>query len=114
MQADKILDLCGVLAPYCLLMCKSELAHMQSGAILEVHLRDPETIEDLLTILDRSGETVVARVQHQDRTCLWVQKGRSGPSACRSQPEGASHGCRHTPRHIGAQSPAAPGGCSND
>jgi TusA-related sulfurtransferase len=75
MQVEKILDLCGVLAPYCLLMCTAELAHMKPGAILEVHLRDPQTVEDLLTILGRSGETVVAQVHHEDRTCLWVQKG---------------------------------------
>jgi TusA-related sulfurtransferase len=85
MRVEKILDLCGVLAPYCLLICKSELAQMDPGAILEVHLRDPETIEDLLTILDRSGEAVVAQVQREDRTCLWVQKGRSARSICRGE-----------------------------
>lgn len=88
MQVERILDLCGVLAPYCLLLCTSELAQMQPGAILEVHLRDPETIEDLLTILDRSGEAVVAREQHEDRTCVWVRKGRVTRPACRTEPEG--------------------------
>jgi TusA-related sulfurtransferase len=81
MQADEKLDLCGVLAPYCLLLCKSTLASMQPGAILEVHLRDPETLRDLLTILERSEETVLGEVQRENHTCLWIQKGRSTPSA---------------------------------
>ncbi len=92
MQADKKLDLCGVLAPYCLLMCKSELAYMEPEAILEVHLRDPQTIENLLTILDRSGETVLAQLQGEDHTCLWILKGKSKRPPCRGKPGDVNNG----------------------
>jgi len=78
MRADEKLDLCGVLEPYCLLMCKSTLASMKPGAVLEIHLRDPETLKDLLTILERSQEIVLAEMQREDHTCLWVQKGDVG------------------------------------
>jgi TusA-related sulfurtransferase len=84
MQADEKIDLCGMLTPYCLLQYKAALASMKPGAILEVHLRDPETIKDLLTILDRSGETVLAEAQREDHTCLWIQKGVSVQSGCPS------------------------------
>jgi TusA-related sulfurtransferase len=74
-KAEDQLDLCGMVAPYCLLMCKSTLASMKPGAVLEIHLRDPETVHDLLTVLERSGEKVVANVQSEGFTRLWVQKG---------------------------------------
>lgn len=80
MQADEKLDLCGIMAPYCLLLCKSKLVSMKPRAILEVHVGDPETLEDLLLILNRSGEKIVAKVQYMDRTCFWVEKGDCTPN----------------------------------
>ena len=80
MQVDEKIDLCGIIAPCSFMLCKSTLASMKPGAILEVHLSDPETLEDLLIILNRSGEKIITRVQHGNRTCLWVQRGLSAPS----------------------------------
>ena len=74
MQADEQLDLCGIVTPCSLMLCKSTLASMKAGAILEVHLSDPETLKDLLLILKRSGEEIVKRVQHGEMTCFWVKK----------------------------------------
>jgi TusA-related sulfurtransferase len=66
-------------------MCKSELAYMESEAILEVHLRDPQTIEDLLTILDRSGETVLP--SYRARITLPVDsQGKVKRPPCRGKP----------------------------
>jgi TusA-related sulfurtransferase len=92
MQANKKLDLCGMLNPYCLLMFKSALASMEPGDVLEVQVRDPETLGDLLTILERSAEAVVARAQRDDRTCLWIQKGKSTRPACWSKSAGVDPG----------------------
>jgi TusA-related sulfurtransferase len=92
MQVDKKLDLCGMLNPYCLLMFKSTLARMEPGDVLEIQLRDPETLGDLLTILDRSAETVVAKTQRADRTCLWVRKGKPTRAACLSKSTGVDKG----------------------
>jgi TusA-related sulfurtransferase len=74
MQADETLDLCGVIAPYCLLMAKSALAALRPGAVLEIQLRDTEALVDLLTILERSGEIVIATGRWEDRHRLWVRK----------------------------------------
>jgi TusA-related sulfurtransferase len=92
MQADEKLDLCGIIAPYSFLLCKSTLASMRPGTILEVHLSDPDTLEDLLIILNRSGEKIITRVQHGDRTCFWVQKGVPGRSPWPEEPEGVNNG----------------------
>lgn len=77
MQTDEILNLCGVLAPYCFLLCKSALASLKAGEILEIHLSDQQTLKDLLVILDRSGEKVLSVLQQEERTRLRVQKGSS-------------------------------------
>jgi hypothetical protein len=36
---------------------------MQPGGVLEIRVYDPETVLDLLTVLDRSGEKMVARLR---------------------------------------------------
>jgi|WetSurMetagenome_2_1015567.scaffolds.fasta_scaffold1329506_1 TusA-related sulfurtransferase len=91
-KADDQLDLCGMMVPYCLLMVKSTLASMKPGAVLEIHVRDPETVQDLLTVLTRSGEKVVARVQSEDITRLWVQKGLAEKSPCLIRFQGVENG----------------------
>lgn len=59
MTSDEMLDLSGMIEPYCLLECKAVLAAMKPGTVLEIRIRDPETCQDLSTILDRSGEIIV-------------------------------------------------------
>jgi TusA-related sulfurtransferase len=86
MEVDEKLDLSGIIAPCSFLLCKSRLASMKPGAVLEVHVSDPETLKDLLTILDRSGEKIVARMQNAHRTCLWVEKGDCPPASVRTIP----------------------------
>jgi len=78
MKADEKLDIRNVAAPYCLLMVKSTLASMNPGAVLEVRVRDPESTQDLLAILARSGERIVRELRCQDGARLWVQKGPAG------------------------------------
>jgi TusA-related sulfurtransferase len=75
MKVDEKLDLCGVLGPYCLLLCKSALASMTPGDVLEARLRDPDVIEDMLIVLKRSGDILLKREQLEDHTCLWIQRG---------------------------------------
>jgi TusA-related sulfurtransferase len=78
MQADKKIDLCGIIEPCSLLICKSALISLKPGAVIEIQLRDPETLKDLVAIIERSGETIIAREAHEDRTLLWVQKSVPG------------------------------------
>jgi TusA-related sulfurtransferase len=75
MEPDQRLDLCGVIEPCCFLMCKSALASMRRGKVLEIFLGDPETVRDLVTIFERSGETVLACEKLEDRYRLLVRRG---------------------------------------
>ncbi len=78
MQADEKLDLCGFIKPYCLLRCKSVLASMKLGSILEIRVGDPETYSDLLTILDRSGEEVLSSRKRKKDFLIRVRKNWEG------------------------------------
>ncbi len=78
MEPDEKLDLCGVIEPYCFLQCKSTLAGMKPGTVLEIWLRDSQTLEDLTIILKRSGEIIVGSKTEGDRFRLWIRKGRIG------------------------------------
>jgi tRNA 2-thiouridine synthesizing protein A len=79
MQPDEKLDLCGVIGPCCFLQCKAILASMKQGAVLEVLLRDAETVKDLVTILERSGELVLDRKKERGRYRLVVRKAARPP-----------------------------------
>jgi TusA-related sulfurtransferase len=75
MKADEKVDIRGLVEPYSLLMLKSVLASMEPGAVLEIDVRDPDTIKDILAIVDRSGEQLLAGEQDEDGSRLWVRKG---------------------------------------
>lgn len=74
MQADEKLDLCGFIKPYCLLQCKSVLASMKHGRVLEIRVGDPETYTDLLTILERSGEKILSSRKRRRDFLIRVRK----------------------------------------
>ena len=74
MRADQRLDISGVVIPFSLALCKSALAQMAAGAVLEIRLRDHDTLQDLLIIVERSGDDVLAWEKHEEYYQLWVQK----------------------------------------
>jgi len=74
MRADQRLDISGVVIPFSLALCKSTLARMAAGAVLEIRLRDHDTLQDLLIIVERSGDDVLAWEKHEEYYQLWVQK----------------------------------------
>ena len=79
MKSDQRLDISGVLIPFSLALCKSTLAQMAAGAVLEICLGDHDTLQDLLIIVERSGDHVLAWEKHDDRYAVWVQKCPGGP-----------------------------------
>jgi TusA-related sulfurtransferase len=74
MKSDQRLDISGVVIPFSLALCKSTLAQMASGAVLEICLGDHDTLQDLLIIVERSGDNVLAWEKHDECYYLWVQK----------------------------------------
>ncbi|MFC1829146.1 sulfurtransferase TusA family protein [Thermodesulfobacteriota bacterium] len=71
---SKELDLIGVISPVCILKCKSELARMNAGSILEVLLQDPEVVEELIKIVQRSKDRVIKSKQEGDHYRIWLKK----------------------------------------
>jgi TusA-related sulfurtransferase len=78
MKADQRLDLSGEVMPISLALCKSTLAQMAAGAVLEIRLRDPDAFQDLLIIVERSGDTVLTWEKHDAYYYLWVRKNSTG------------------------------------
>jgi TusA-related sulfurtransferase len=74
MRSDQRLDLSGEVIPFSLALCKSTLAQMSAGAVLEIRLRDRETLQDLVMIVERAGDGVLAWEKHEEHYLLWVQK----------------------------------------
>jgi tRNA 2-thiouridine synthesizing protein A len=74
MKSDQRLDISGVVIPFSLALCKSTLAQMASGAVLEICLGDNDTLQDLLIIVERSGDNVLAWEKHDECYYLWVRK----------------------------------------
>ena len=79
MKSDQRLDLSGVVIPFSLALCKSTLARMAAGAVLEIRLRDHDTLQDLVIIVERSADEVLAWEKQADCYYLWVRKGSGGP-----------------------------------
>lgn len=73
-EPDQRLDISGVVIPFSLALCKCRLARMAGGEILEIRLRDRDTLLDLLKILERSGDHVLSRQRRNKSYYLWVRK----------------------------------------
>ena len=73
-KPDQQLNLSGVLVPFSLVLYKSALAHMAPGAILEIRLQDHDTFQDLMMILKRSADQLLAWEQQDSDYYLWVRK----------------------------------------
>jgi TusA-related sulfurtransferase len=62
MPSPQTLNLIGIGWPVCLLECKNELNELNAGQKLEIKVRDPNVLKELLTIIERGGDF---RVSHQ-------------------------------------------------
>ncbi|MCX5891904.1 MAG: sulfurtransferase TusA family protein [Deltaproteobacteria bacterium] len=74
MKADQQLDICGEVVPVSLALCKCTLVRLPAGAVLEIRLRDRDTLEDLLMIVERSEDKVLAWENREECYSLWVRK----------------------------------------
>ncbi|RJQ58238.1 MAG: sulfurtransferase TusA family protein [Desulfobacteraceae bacterium] len=69
------LDLAGVGWPVCLLECKRTLKSMQAGDILEIALQDPDALDELVTIVTRSPDRILAIDPEQGGYRIRIRKG---------------------------------------
>jgi len=75
MGAKSELDLVGVMSPVCLLKCKSCLRTMRPGEEMDVLVQDPEVVDELVKIVERSADEVVHRRKERDYYRICIRKG---------------------------------------
>ena len=69
------LDLVGVGWPVCLLECKRSLNDLKPGDILEISMQDPDAVDELVTIVERSQDHILEMQKDPDRFRIQIQKG---------------------------------------
>jgi TusA-related sulfurtransferase len=74
MNSKNEINLIGVISPVCLLKCKSTLAGMNSGDMLEILLQDPEVVDELIKIVERSNDRVVSKQRDSDHYRVTIRK----------------------------------------
>ena len=72
--ADSEVDLCGIAWPVCLLKFKSALSDICSRNVLEVLTQDPDVVENIILIVDRSEDTLINQQKEGDIYRLSVEK----------------------------------------
>jgi len=75
MEMASTLDLIGVVSPICLLKCKSALARLDPGEVLEVLMQDQEVVESLSMILKQSEDRMEAFSKEGECFRLSIRKG---------------------------------------
>lgn len=75
MASNLKLNLVGILSPICLLKCKSVLAQMNCGDILEISLQDPDVVEELTKIIERSPDRLIKTGKKQEDYLIHIKKG---------------------------------------
>jgi len=68
-------DLCGITWPVCLLKFKNALIDLGACDVLEVLTRDPEVVENIIMIVDRSEDTLINQQKEGHIYHLSVEKG---------------------------------------
>ena len=68
------LDLCGIAWPVCLLKFKRALNDLCACDVLEVLAQDPEVVDNIIMIVDRSGDTLVNQQKEGEIYRLSVER----------------------------------------
>jgi TusA-related sulfurtransferase len=69
------LDLVGIGWPVCLLEFKRVLNGISRGDILEITMQDPDAVDELVTIVERSSDRVLKVNEKAERYSIRIQKG---------------------------------------
>ena len=72
MPSKAELNLIGVVWPVCLLQCNSELNRLYAGEEIDVIVKDPDVLKDLLIILERSSDHLVTTSKQGERYRLHI------------------------------------------
>ena len=75
MPSTSEVDLCGIAWPVCLLKFKSALNDLDADDVLEVLTRDPEVVEYIMMIVNRSRDRLINQQKEGHIYRLSVEKG---------------------------------------
>ena len=75
MSLKSEVDLCGITWPVCLLKFKNALIDLGACEVLEVLTRDPEVVENIIMIVERSEDTLINQQKEGHIYRLSVEKG---------------------------------------
>ncbi len=69
------LNLVGVVSPVCLLKCQSALNMLKPGDVLVAMVQDPEVVNNLQKIIERSANQVLKTEQRDEYFQLFIRRG---------------------------------------
>ena len=75
MSSKSEVDLCGIAWPVCLLKFKNALNDLCSCDVLEVLTHDPDVVDNIIMIVDRSEDTLITQHEEGEVYRLSIQKG---------------------------------------
>ena len=75
MSQKSELDLIGTGWPVCFLECKRTLSEMDPGDILVISMKDPDAVNELVIIVDRSNDQIVETEKKDDCYRIQIRKG---------------------------------------
>ena len=75
MPSKSKLDLCGGAWPVCLLKFKSALNDLCSCDVLEVLAQDPDVVDNIIMIVERSEDKLIEQRKEGEIYRLSVEKG---------------------------------------
>jgi TusA-related sulfurtransferase len=75
MAGRKRLNLLDVAEPICLLMCKRTIESIRQGEVLEVFMRDPEAVENLVKVMACSRDEVPGLKRRGDHFHIEIRRG---------------------------------------
>ena len=68
-------DLCGITWPVCLLKFKNALKDLGAYDVLDVFTRDPDVVDNITMIVDRSEDRLITQHEEGEVYRLSIQKG---------------------------------------
>jgi TusA-related sulfurtransferase len=74
MPSKSEVDLCGIAWPMCLLKFKTALNELCACDVLEVVTHDPDVVESIVMIVDRSEDVLINRQKEGGMYRLLVEK----------------------------------------
>jgi TusA-related sulfurtransferase len=74
MSSTVQLDLIGITWPVCLLKFKTVLNNLDSCEVMEVFAQDPEVVDNIVMIIERSEDTLIDRRKDGESYRLFVRR----------------------------------------